>query len=181
MNASHLEVFRHNLDALLAVIEDCKSNNQILPMLVLVYSGIDIVASLERAEGEAIGAAFRRWAARYILPEGGLECTADDLWGARCGIVHMYTATSDQSKSGRAKEVYYSWGTAKAADLQRMIGATGRDSTAIHVGILSRAFRNGVSKFLSELASDKVRQAALSPTASYWFKNLPKSVGDRFL
>jgi hypothetical protein len=40
--------FEENLIALLESIEDCLTKRRILPCLMLLYSGIDVVASLER-------------------------------------------------------------------------------------------------------------------------------------
>jgi hypothetical protein len=181
MTKTPLESLRDNLDTLLSAIEDCRVRKQVLPCLVLVYSGIDIAASLERVDGEGIGPAFRRWATRYLVVRGKLDCTADDLWGARCGIVHTYTAASDHSRVGRAREVVYSWGTASAADLAAMVQATGRDYAAIHIDSLVASFRSGVSTFLFEIAVDKTRLSAVSDRAGVWFTNLDKSVGDQFL
>jgi len=181
MTKTPLESLRDNLDTLLSAIEDCRARNQVLPCLVLVYSGIDIAASLERVDGEGTGAAFRRWAARYLLVRGKLDCTPEDLWGARCGIVHTYTTASDQSRMGRAKEVVYSWGTASAADLAAMVQATGRDYAAIHIDDLVASFRSAVSTFLFEIAAEKSRLPAVSERAGVWFTNLDKSVGDQFL
>lgn len=180
MTKTPLESLRQNLDTLLWAIEDCRTRQQFLPCLVLVYSGMDIVASLERAEGEGTGAAFRRWATRYLLVQERLNCTPDDLWGARCGIVHTYTTVSDHSREGRAKEVVYSWGTATAADLATMVRATGHDYSAIHFDDLVACFRSGVSTFLFELANDEARLSGLSHRAGLWFANLDKQVGDQF-
>jgi hypothetical protein len=41
-----------NLSELLVSIEECKAQQRILSTLVLIYSGIDVVASLERQPGE---------------------------------------------------------------------------------------------------------------------------------
>ena len=152
-----------------------------LPALVLVYSGIDIAASIERPDSEGVGAAFRRWAERYLLSQGTLDCTSDDLWGARCGIVHTYSAASDHSRTGRAKQVVYSWGAANASDLQTMVRATGRDFAAIHIDALTGSFRQGISRYLYELAADKPRMSAAADRAGVWFTNVDKAVTDEFL
>ena len=172
---------RHNLDTLVAAIEDCRDQKRILPSLILLYSGIDIVGSLEQAPGEPAGAGFRRWATRYVLSNSRIDCSADDLWGARCAIVHTYTAESEVVRSGRAKQVFYTWGTANVADLADMTKAIGRDNVALHINDVVLAFKRGVSKFLLELASDPARLSAASERAGLWFTNLDESIGDRFL
>ena len=51
--------FEENLIALLKSIEECLAKGRILPCLMLLYAGIDVVASLEA--GRAGPRAFRRW------------------------------------------------------------------------------------------------------------------------
>ena len=77
-------VFEKNLTVLLESIEDCLANRRLLPCLILIYSSIDIVSSLE--PGRATGSAFMAWTDKYLLKAISLPCTPSDLWGARCGI-----------------------------------------------------------------------------------------------
>ena len=52
-----------NLIALVESMEDCMAKGRLLPCLVLFYSAIDIVASLE--SGKASGSAFMAWSDKY--------------------------------------------------------------------------------------------------------------------
>jgi hypothetical protein len=36
-----------------------------------------------------------------------LNVTSDDLWGARCGLLHTFTPASDKSRAGIARELKY--------------------------------------------------------------------------
>lgn len=89
-------VFEKNLTVLLESIEDCLANRRLLPCLILIYSSIDIVSSLE--PGRATGSAFMAWTDKYLLKAISLPCTPSDLWGARCGILHTFSGESDMSK-----------------------------------------------------------------------------------
>ena len=51
--------FEENLIGLLESVEDCLAKRRILPCLMLLYSGIDVIASLET--GKASRSVFIRW------------------------------------------------------------------------------------------------------------------------
>src|SRR5438045_609045 len=85
-----------NLIALVESMEDCMAKGRLLPCLVLLYAAIDIVASLE--SGKASGSAFMAWSDKYLLQGTSLPCTASDLYGARCGILHTLSAESNMSR-----------------------------------------------------------------------------------
>jgi hypothetical protein len=76
----------------------CLEKRRVLPALALLYAGLDIVASLERAPDERPKPAFLRWVNSYMKPDERLGCTAVELYGARCGILHASSAESDLSR-----------------------------------------------------------------------------------
>jgi hypothetical protein len=57
-------------------IEDCVSKGRVLSCLTLLYSAIDILASLERHQQEGTKAAFVRWVDTYMLPYGAFPFSA---------------------------------------------------------------------------------------------------------
>jgi hypothetical protein len=106
-----------NLIALLESVEDCLAKRRLLPCLILLYSAIDIVSSLESRR--ASKAAFIAWSDKYLLQGSLLLCTASDLYGARCGILHTLSPESDMSRKGTARHIFYAWGNAKTDELER--------------------------------------------------------------
>jgi hypothetical protein len=84
-----------NLVEHLAAIEDCLQKRRILQCLCLLYAGIDVVASLERMPQESTKSAFVRWVEENVLKVRPMSCTALELYAARCGILHSFTADSD--------------------------------------------------------------------------------------
>jgi len=95
------------MDTLFGAINSCEANKFVLPALMLIYSGIDILASLERRKGEGTKASFTRWVDEYLLKAVSLPCTSLELYAARCGILHTLTPESDLSRKGKAREVGY--------------------------------------------------------------------------
>ena len=80
-----------------------------LPSIMMTYVAIDILASLARPANaqETSGTNFRAWVDQYLLPGSRLKCNADDIWGARCGLLHTYTPESRHSRDGRARKLFY--------------------------------------------------------------------------
>jgi hypothetical protein len=54
---------KHMID-LLDAIEDSYEKARYMPCLVLLYSGIDVVASLEPSKGTGVGDRFKKWVMR---------------------------------------------------------------------------------------------------------------------
>ena len=147
-----------------------------MPALILIYSGIDIFASLGRPEQKK--AADRNdyidWCNRY-LPLATLGCDAIDLYAARCGVVHAYGMGSSLSEAGKAVEIIYSWGTANPEDLRRILAQLKvPEKRVLHIETLATAFSNGLAVFLKELESDAEKRKMVVRRAGKFFKNQPK-------
>ncbi len=84
------------------------ASKRTLPGFILLYTSIDILASLTRPEtSEATsGGFFKDWVANYMLPQLGVV-SADDLWGARCGWLHTLMAESDMSRDRGRKHGFF--------------------------------------------------------------------------
>jgi len=122
-NSSYFDALENNLDNVIKSIEICLNAKLLISSLVLLYSGIDIVAWLNRSVLKERGNKkdFIRWVDDYLLPNTNIKCRAIDLYAARCAIVHSYSSSSKLSKDGEAKEIYYSWGKANIKSLQNDI------------------------------------------------------------
>jgi hypothetical protein len=92
-------------------IEACVKAQCVLSALTLVYSAIDAMAGLSRPlkRKENNGDDFTSWVKAYYLPSLPANVSAEDLWGARCGIVHTYGPYSRHARSGKARMLIYRW------------------------------------------------------------------------
>jgi len=164
---------------LLEAIEDSYAKSRIIPCLVLVYSGIDVVASLEPSQGIGVGDRFKKWVDRYMLSYL-TNCTAADLYGARCAVVHTFTPDSDLSRGGRARVVAYAFGSAKLSDLEEASAIAGRsEQVNVHIRDLINAFRNGFADYLQEIGNDKTRFEEMEKSAGLWTVRIdPKMIQD---
>ena len=164
-----------NMFAMLKTIDDCLEKRRLMPALVLLYSAIDAVASLERQPEERTRDSFLRWVEVYMLKALPLPCTALELYAARCGMVHSFAAESDLFRKGQVRCIVYAWGTARAEDLQKAADILHKtDSVSVHVADVINAFRNGLATYLDEVSTDKPREDRIAKQAGVWLINMEK-------
>ena len=176
--------FESIANELVAAIDLLSDSQLRVPDMLLLYAGIDIMASLDRAESsvEVKPGDFVAWANRYLLPDTHLECSAEDLYAARCGLLHTYTAESRRSRKGKARQIWYAWGDASAEELQSLIDRTDVPAAvAVHVDDLRAAFRRAVERFKESLLDDSEKANLVHDRARMFFGDLPVSpkVGNR--
>jgi hypothetical protein len=104
-------------------------------------------------------------------------CRGVDLYGARCGVLHTFSASSDLGRDGRAKQVIYAWGTGDPEALRRAGRHLGRDDVVVHLSDLLDAFVSGLDKYFAELFADPVRWQQATASAN-WYVNLDKGLLD---
>lgn len=78
-----------------------------LPALLLLYSFIDVCASLTCEDPKAKnGERFINYLKRYYLPNWD-DVTPEDLWAARSSLLHSFSAIGRNTKSGAARPIFY--------------------------------------------------------------------------
>jgi len=176
-SSSDFDALENNLDNIIKSIELCLNAKLQISSLVLLYSGIDIVAWLNRpvSKERATRKDFIRWADDYLLPNLNIKYRAIDLYAARCAIIHSYSFSSELSKKGEAKEICYSWGKANIKSLQNDIDSRSKkNAIAIHINDFLEAFKEGVEKFKLFIKSDKEKEKVVCGRANkYFFVNMP--------
>ena len=159
---------------LLSAIHLLWEKHLIAPSLILLYSTIDIMAWLDRPEGkhDVTRADFISWVDAFMLPGSGLPCSSRDLYSARCAILHSYSAESRQTRHGLARLLFYAWGTADSAKLQRLIEAEGStNAVAVQLEDLILALGQGINKCLDAPKHPDLVQSR----AQKFFANIPST------
>lgn len=162
-------------------INDCLDKQQIMPCLIMLYSGLEIVARMGSNPGETTRRYFMRWVDKHILQKADFEVTAIDLYAARCGALHAFSPDSDLFKDGKARRIAYSWGTASVDKLRDSIRMTSHDLAAVHLNTFICAFMSGIADFMDELEADPVAQKRAEQIRDEWFSQLPISTVDAYL
>jgi hypothetical protein len=81
------------------------------PALLIIYSFIDICASLANQDKHKPGDIFRTYLERfYFKKTSDKPFSPHDLWAARSSLLHSYSPLGNHTKPDRAKPIfYYSW------------------------------------------------------------------------
>ena len=110
------------------------------------------------------------------------EWSGDDLFGARCGLLHSLSYESELLVKGKARKVIYAWGDYKVRGLANITQAFGRDDVVLHLNDLSHGFRKGMEAFLKDIVKDDERLEIIVNCASKMFSDvqLPKEIREIF-
>ena len=142
---------------LFAVVDQCISLNSIQSAMILLYSGIDAMAWLNRPSNvdDVRACDFTDWVQTYFLPDSGFGCTADDLYGARCALLHSNTPESTRHRQGKACKVFYfrQAGQETKGILQLRLSEASHPFM-INVDQFVAALKTAVSRFLEDLERD---------------------------
>lgn len=98
-------------------ITNCLDANMLMPTLILIYSAIDGAAWLSHAEDDNKKEHFINWVNEWIMPQKKLNCTAIDLYAARCALLHTYTSKARLTRQGDAKQMCYVYGKATVKEM----------------------------------------------------------------
>lgn len=172
MNERHQ---RHLLD-LVGAMYTCLREKQILPCLMLLYSGIEVVAKMASKPGESTRSFFTRWVDRYILPQQHFNVTALDLYAARCGVLHSFSPDSGLYQDGKARRISYSWGNAKLEDLEKVATAVSMDGVCVHLDDLVGAFVSGLAEYFEAIDGDDESSARSEEVRARWFSSIDSTL-----
>lgn len=178
-----MDMLERHLNDLFAAIIHCYRHELLMPCLVLLYSGIDVAASLEPSAGSGVGKRFEKWVDRYMLKGNSLQCTARELYAARCAVVHTYTPDSNISKAGKARVIAYAYGNADVKKLDEATVLTGRQAgqVNVHMKDLIEAFHSGYETYLKEALADRERRREVMRHAQIWTASIGPDKIDAYL
>lgn len=157
----------------------CWNEDLDIPVLMLLYTGIDILASLARPVDKAHVARddFIEWVDRYLLPGSGLQCTAKDLYGARCGLLHTLSAESSISVKGGARQIWYS--TTEHDRLEAVVEQFRQqgkvDAVAVNLDALVETFAEAVRRFGQDIDEDSDLAARVESRSRKLFANIRRT------
>ena len=145
--------------------------------IVLCYSLIDVMAwlSLPPEKTAVHRGDFIKWSEQYVIPNGSFNCTAEDLYSARCSVLHTMTAESELTREGRAVKIAYTWGNIpplSPAQLQEgnIIG------TMLHLDSLCSAIERGSKQFFANILTDNKQLDTVNSRARKLFVQFETSV-----
>jgi hypothetical protein len=153
-------------------IQEMLEKRRFLTALILFYSTIDILGSLLRPKShpDTSGGDFKAWVNRYIFLGSSLPATADDLWAARCGLLHTNTPDSRNSRTGKAREIHYVKGNKDLAIfMQQEMKRSGEPKVIVDIDSLFDAFINALIKFMHDIKHNpEVRDLAFHHAKAFY-------------
>ena len=165
--------FFRNYTQIITAANYCIAENLTLPALILIYSSIDSISWMASDdENQLVGERFQIWVNTWMLQKYPLPCTAEELYAARCGILHTLTPYSDLSEKKCVRKISYAWGKAKQKDLANSIKLLKYPGlVAVHVNDIFNSFTNGFIDFIKILEKDEKMQELFMKKASKHFAN----------
>lgn len=127
----------------------CLQNEYWLSAVKLIYSGIDNLAWLTREHDrpDVEKKDFLDFVDKYLLPDSGLTCSSEELYSARCGLLHSNTAESGISRSGRARYLSYATGLSPEDRGYEQIRPESRGRhVVVHVDRLYKAYDRSIDR-----------------------------------
>ena len=166
-----LKNYEIELEKLVTAIRLCINNNLHGPALILIYSTIDILATLGRdtKHRHVKKDDFLQWVEKHLLPDSDLDCSAIDLYGARCGILHSYSPASNLSDLGSAKMLIHVWGSDSEAEFLKPVEKTEPQNVlVIHVEKLFTALIEGIIKFRANFQDVELLEKRSNEMSGNW-------------
>ena len=161
----------------------CQERNLYLPQLILAFTLIDTMAwAASPKSKKAVRANFEKWVTKWVIPHLEESCTATELYAARCGVLHTLSSEADLTKSGEARQVVYTWGTAQVSDLAAVTeNLRPGEFVALHVESLFAAICRGMNQFIEHGVGDDAISMRLEDASRLQFCQLEPEKVVQFL
>ncbi|MEM7412935.1 MAG: hypothetical protein AAF430_22075 [Myxococcota bacterium] len=173
----HAEGTSRTLVQLRQGIERCVAEGLPIPALILLYTGIDALSWLTAPADQSVRESFTRWVDSYLLPDSALECTALELYAARCGLLHTLTPDSRVGAKFGVRSIGYSYGQSDFDAISNAMKALAPDQfVAVRVEELVSAFVEAVRRYLKRIAIDDVLFERFRERSSKHFTSVPEDL-----
>jgi hypothetical protein len=147
--------------------------------LILIYCGIDAMSYLDMPLGQAEVHAddFIHWVERYVTPNlknQATQITGEELYSARCAVVHTYSVESRKTRRGSARAIGYAIGGGQSIVWD---GKVGPGLVLLRLETLRDAFFTAIDRFVTEGYVDKQKQPILETRLRNLLNTIPYEKG----
>lgn len=173
-------LLQKNLDNHFRAIDLCMDQGLRMPALILIYSAIDFLAWLARpkVKDDVDRKQFIAWADRYIVAAGFSQCSATDLYSARCAHLHGNNFESSMTRKGEALAVLYAWGNADPTVLLAATKLIPKPKVrVVHVETLIAAVKAASENFMFEARGDQAKWELILSRSDKLFDENPELDG----
>lgn len=144
-------------EQLFSAVANCLEHDFLESAMILLYAGLDAMAWLNLPSNvdDVRGTDFQQWVETYFLPDSGFNCTPEDLYGARCGLVHTNTSESRLNRQGSASKIfYYRERDGVKQGIIQLIMDEQLMPWFIDVDHFIATFRTAIQRFIEDITSD---------------------------
>jgi hypothetical protein len=174
-------IYENNLRELIKTIDYCFKGKESFSGLILLYSLIDIMAWLSRDQHDADSTKsdFIRWVEEFLLPGSSLVCTAEDLYSARCSIIHSYAPEwgTSMSSQSEVKQIFYIWGKAHKGTLGGHVNSSSEkkdENVVLHLDDLVNALKIAIQRFNDSLTYNRALSELIDERSKKFFISIAK-------
>ena len=153
--------------------ETLERSGHLLQALVVLYSAIDTLAWASKKAGDVTQADFCRWVGDYMRPVENIGCTPEDLYGARCALLHSGGAESCLSRQGRATPIWYVTEKTTLPKVQKILQKTRAPAKLVCTEDLLALFSLAATIFRKAVSQDAAWEARVAKRIGAWFGRLP--------
>lgn len=139
---------------------------------IILFSSIDILANLDRPGGKVEGEApdFVRWVERYLLPLLPAGIPGEEVYSARCAVVHTAGAESRRTRDGSVRRVSFTVGGGPPIAYNAKVDST---LVLINLDLLVKAFFSAIDMFLMDAFKDPTRRAVIEKRLGQMLTSIP--------
>lgn len=156
----------------------CAENKYFESVWILLYSAIDSLSWLYSEEMDIerrnVGKEYKNWVNKFLLPNlDGYDCTAEEIYLARCALLHTYSAIAKRQNNNRI--IVYLYGDKelekKANNIVNELNESREEKyVAIHMGDLVNAYINGTRDFFKQIERDSKLNNSVICKAEYYYR-----------
>ena len=158
----------------------CRERGLDIPMLVLVYTSLDTLAwAVYGEDTKSVRDRFVSLCETYVLPTRIFLCTAIELYAARCSILHSLGWESNLSRDGKARSVFYSFGTSDPFLAQQAYERSHPGKfVAVRADELLKAAQTAVALVAAQAQTDTALARRLANAAGKQYMSMESAVSD---
>jgi hypothetical protein len=172
---------RNTFENMFEAISLCRERELDVPLLVLLYAALDTLAWA--TYGDQVSEVKKRFVClcdEHLLSGTSIECSALELYAARCSVLHTLGWESDLSLKGNARSIFYSFGTVTPELAQKALDHTKPDQfVRLHADDLISAAKAALNSVSHEASSNKTLAMRLLDAERKQYRSLDTEVGDR--
>lgn len=154
-----IEDIRYKYHDLLKSIKICKDADFKESVLILMYSAIDSISWLDSTENDILKRdgkkEFISFCNRYIIPKMNADITAEELYAARCAVVHTISATSKNNLTKNIRLICYSNNSVAVKEGNQLLNKINPNAIFLDIISLLVVLTEAIEDFFNTIAKDE--------------------------